>query len=47
MDVDEPVQTGLPDLGLADRRFLLTLEETDNKLALTEEIKAAIKKDST
>lgn len=47
MDVDSPVQTALPDLALADRRFLLSLPETENKAELLQEIKAAILKDST
>lgn len=47
MDVDSPVQTALPDLALADRRFLLTLPETQNKAELLQEIKSAILKDST
>ena len=47
MDVDGPVPAALPDLTLADRRFLLTLPETDNKAELVQEIKDAILKDST
>ena len=47
MDVDTPVQTALPDLNLADRRFLLTVPEVDNKAELLQDIKNAILKDST
>jgi hypothetical protein len=45
MDVDEPVLSVLPDLSIADRRFLLTLPETTNKEQLLQEIKDAILKD--
>lgn len=46
MEVDTPVQTALPDLDLADRRFLLSLPETENKEQLLQEIKDAILKDN-
>lgn len=47
MDVDEPVKSILPDLGLAKLRFLLRLPETENKEQLKQEIKDAVLKDST
>lgn len=46
MDVDEAPQVTLPDLALADRRFLLDLPETTNKAQLLKEIKEVILKDS-
>ena len=47
MDVDAPVQKVLPDLSLADRRFLYGLPETTNKDQLKKEIKDAVVADST
>ena len=47
MDIDEPVQTVLPDLSLSERRFLLSLPETENKDHLKQDIKNAVLKDST
>lgn len=46
MDVDEPVKSILPDLGLAKLRFLLRLPETENKEQLKQEIKDAVLKDN-
>jgi 26S proteasome regulatory subunit N7 len=46
MDVDAPVQKVLPDLSLADRRFLYGLPETTNKDQLKKEIKDAVVADN-